>query len=366
MPEILLFTYLFALFSVVGWLLEVAYRSTMERKLVNPGFLAGPYLPLYGNSVLALTFCIIYINHGFLETSVIDLFTKTFPLPGEKSRLIVISGTIVLLKAVLYSFVTTGIEFMTGVFFGRLLKRPLWDYSGKALCVGGSVCLEYSCLWVTLAFLYEYVVFPAALTLGLSFDPDVVFTLSSTVCLVMFVDLMVQMERTVREERAASVAWKEENRREFAEIVNPLLEREEVKNLANFKHHLNKTRLDHSLEVAWLSYMVSKQFSWDYTSAARGALLHDLFHYDWATEGPRFHGFRHPRICLKNAERVTDLNERERNIIERHMWPLTVVPPRYPEAWSVCLADTYYGFKDYAEALRHFRKTADDEGEGRR
>jgi uncharacterized protein len=365
MPEILLFVYLFALFSVVGWFLEAAYRSITQRRPVNPGFLAGPYLPLYGNSVLALTFCIIYVNNGFLEASVTDLVTRTAPLLDENSRLIVAYGAIILLKAVLYSFVTTGIEFMTGCFFGRFLRRPLWDYTGQKLCIGGSVCLEYSCLWVALAFLYEYVVFPAALTLGLSFDPDLVFSLSSAVCLIMLFDLLIQAERTIKEGRAASLAWKEENQREFAAIVNPLLEKDEVKSLANFKHHLSKTRLDHSMEVAWLSYVVSKQLSWDYASATRGALLHDLFHYDWATEGPRFHGFRHPRICLKNAEKITDLNERERNTIQRHMWPLTVVPPRYPEAWSVCLADTYYGLKDFAEALRHFRKTVNGEGKGR-
>jgi len=174
-----------------------------------------------------------------------------------------------------------------------------------------------------------------------------------------------QTARVIRQGRAVSMERKEERYREFAEIVNPLLEKEELKRLADFKHHWNKSRLDHSLEVAWLSYMVSKQLSWDYTSATRGALLHDLFHYDWATEGPRLHGFRHPRICLKNAEKVVDLNVREKNTIVRHMWPLTVVPPRYPEAWSVCLADTYCGLRDYVEVFKHLRKTPNRESEGR-
>jgi uncharacterized protein len=361
MADITLFIYLFAFFSVTGWVLEVLYRSLRKRRPVNPGFLNGPYLPLYGTSALALTFCIIYVNHGFLDSSVVDLINRVVPLLDEKGRLIIAFTVAIVLKGFLYSLVTTGIEFATGHFFRRLLKRPLWDYSEEVLCIGGSVCLKYSCLWIMLSFLYEYLIFPIALAIGLSLNQHLLLALSSAVCLTIALDFLRQMRKVIKNGRAASMMRKEENRREFADIVNPLLEKEELKRLADFKHHLNKPRLDHSLEVAWLSYVVSKQLSWDYTSATRGALLHDLFHYDWATEGPRLHGFRHPRICLENAEKVADLNIRERNTIARHMWPLTIIPPRYPEAWSVCLADTYCGVRDYAEGLRHLRKTANEE-----
>ena len=45
-PTIIFFFFFF--FSISGWIIEVAYRSAKNRHLVNPGFLKGPYLPIYG------------------------------------------------------------------------------------------------------------------------------------------------------------------------------------------------------------------------------------------------------------------------------------------------------------------------------
>ena len=75
----------------------------------------------------------------------------------------------------------------------------------------------------------------------------------------------------------------------------------------------------------------------------RGALLHDYFQYDWHSPQhcglKNLHGFYHPGIALKNAEKAFVLADCEREIILRHMWPLTVVPARYREAWIVTTAD---------------------------
>ena len=42
------FIILFAVYSFMGWLIEVAYRSVTQRKLINAGFLHGPFIPIYG------------------------------------------------------------------------------------------------------------------------------------------------------------------------------------------------------------------------------------------------------------------------------------------------------------------------------
>ena len=270
LSEFLLLLYLFAFFSLAGWILEVSFRSTTRKKLVNPGFLAGPYLPLYGASVLALTFCIIHLNKSLLEPFMAGLINNVTPFVGDRGHILVAAGAIILLKGVLYFFATTGIEFVTGLVFRHLLNRPLWDYSGEAFCIGNSVCLKYSCLWVALAFLYEYVVFPAALSLAKSLDPALLFALGLAVCLVMFLDFCRQLGKTIETRRMLSVAKREESYREFSDIVAPLLEKEELRRLADFKHHRDKTRLDHSLDVAWLSYTIARRLSWDYVSAARG------------------------------------------------------------------------------------------------
>lgn len=77
----------------------------------------------------------------------------------------------------------------------------------------------------------------------------------------------------------------------------------------------------------------------------RGALLHDYFLYDWHIpddENPhRLHGFYHPGVALRNALKEYHLTEREKDIIRKHMWPLTVIPPGCREAWIVSAADKW-------------------------
>ena len=74
-------------------------------------------------------------------------------------------------------------------------------------------------------------------------------------------------------------------------------------------------------------------------------MLHDYFLYDWHDKYHRdvkhLHGFYHPGIALKNALKEYKLTEREKDIIKKHMWPLTVVPPQCREAWIVTAADKY-------------------------
>ena len=114
--------------------------------------------------------------------------------------------------------------------------------------------------------------------------------------------------------------------------------------------HGNTTVYEHCVQVAYESYLFAKehQLQVEMEQLIRGALLHDYFLYDWheKRKGHHFHGFTHPGTALKNAEKEYELGDIERNIISRHMFPLTVVPPMCREAWLVCLADKYCAVKE--------------------
>ena len=38
----------FSFYAFAGWIMETLYRSIQQRRVVNPGFLSGPFLPIYG------------------------------------------------------------------------------------------------------------------------------------------------------------------------------------------------------------------------------------------------------------------------------------------------------------------------------
>lgn len=113
--------------------------------------------------------------------------------------------------------------------------------------------------------------------------------------------------------------------------------------MKNFMQHGDINCLEHSLYVSYTSYLICRWLRFDYRSAARGGLLHDFFLYDWHITKPYrgLHGFIHPHIALENANKYFRMNEVEKDIIQKHMWPLTMSLPKYKEAFVVMLADKY-------------------------
>ena len=115
----------------------------------------------------------------------------------------------------------------------------------------------------------------------------------------------------------------------YVDCVSDLLRHERVHAMKNFIQHGNTSCFEHSLYVSYTSFIVSKKLGLDYRSTARGALLHDFFLYDWHIKGNSegLHGFSHPRVALKNALEFFELNAIEREVILKHMWPLTPALP---------------------------------------
>lgn len=133
---------------------------------------------------------------------------------------------------------------------------------------------------------------------------------------------------------------------EFEECVEHIIHSEPVLKMGDFVHHNTTNCLDHSIYVAYTSFCISKRLGLDYVSTARGALLHDLYLYNWHVNKKQqgrkgMHGFTHPKAAFKNACKYFSINELEKDIILKHMWPLTIVPPKYAESFVVSLADKY-------------------------
>lgn len=110
-----------------------------------------------------------------------------------------------------------------------------------------------------------------------------------------------------------------------------------------FMQHGKVSVYSHSIKVAALSLFLAELFRLKVNRDAmmRGALLHDYFLYDWHEKDAshRLHGFSHARTALKNAKRDFELNAIEVDVIQKHMFPLNLKPPKYKESALVCIAD---------------------------
>ena len=133
-----LFEYLFlyCVCATAGWCIEVVYRGIRHRKVVNPGFLTGCCLPLYG-----IGGSILYLLSGL----------KLRALPNEFLRVAVI-----LLMAVA---VMTLIELVGGAIAVKIFHIRLWDYSNEWMNFKGLICPKFSLFWGLICAAYYFLLY---------------------------------------------------------------------------------------------------------------------------------------------------------------------------------------------------------------
>lgn len=136
------------------------------------------------------------------------------------------------------------------------------------------------------------------------------------------------------------------------------------KKTSNHIQHGTMTVRKHTIDVARTSLWLNEKLgiNCNQRDLVRGALLHDYFLYDWHDKDHvkihRLHGFYHPGIALDNALKEYSLNPRQADIIKKHMWPLTIVPPMCREAWIVTMADKYCSLLETMRLRRSKGRTA--------
>lgn len=129
MQLFLYFVFIFFIGSTLGYVLELFYRRIAGGKWVNPGFLIGPYLPIYGFGLCILT--LIYLL--FYKLNVWSVF-------------------IILLMGASMTF----IELIGGLCFLKTGGVKLWDYSERKWNYKGIICPLFSLIWTLISAIYYY------------------------------------------------------------------------------------------------------------------------------------------------------------------------------------------------------------------
>ena len=130
--------------------------------------------------------------------------------------------------------------------------------------------------------------------------------------------------------------------KEFIEIIDDILKNDTVQMMKNYRQHYQTSCFDHCLMASYSCYLHCKVHNLDYISCARAAMLHDLFLYDWRKRDngrKGLHAFTHPQTAFENASRLFNLSKKEKDIILKHMWPLTLTLPKYRESFILTLVD---------------------------
>ena len=137
MKYLVIISTLFVIGSLLGWCIELFFRRYIsQKKWMNPGFLTGPYLPIYGFGVIllyGLSNIPLRIDNDFVE---------------------------VLIRIIIIGVAMTLDEFIAGLIFIKGFKIKLWDYSNRKGNIMGIICPIFSLIWLAVGSLYYFLLNP--------------------------------------------------------------------------------------------------------------------------------------------------------------------------------------------------------------
>ena len=156
------FTY-FLLYSFLGWVMESIFRSIIEQKIINTGFLKGPICPIYGIGAFIMAFIL-----NRLSNNIIILFFASM-------------------------IILTIWEYVVGVFLEKTFHTKYWDYSDHKINFKGRICLSNSIYWGILGVIFVKYIHPFMKEIISKIDVNLLYFVVTISGIVFFVDVITSI-----------------------------------------------------------------------------------------------------------------------------------------------------------------------------
>ena len=151
---------LFWVSSILGWIVEVIVCSITDKKLVNRGFLIGPYCPIYGCGALIM-------------------LTLT-PFRNSLSVCFVMA-----------LFLCSVLEYITSYVMEKLFKIRWWDYSNDSFNINGRICLRNAIGFGALGVIFTRFISPFYYSVVDNFSYNLLLTIAIIVLIITLIDIFI-------------------------------------------------------------------------------------------------------------------------------------------------------------------------------
>ncbi len=192
---------MFMIYSFIGYICEIISTSLIKKRLVNRGFLCGPYCPIYG-----LGGVFIYFALSRFKDDPITVF-------------------------ILGSIITSALEYFTSFILEKIFHNKWWDYTGRRFNINGRICLQNTLLFGVGALALIYVIQPVIDKFLLALSPKVVLWSSIIIAILFTIDCIYSF----------IVAYNLRNRI----IICEELKRQKIAKLPGMLEKLTRERVDH-------------------------------------------------------------------------------------------------------------------------
>ncbi|MCI8443959.1 MAG: hypothetical protein HFJ37_02100 [Clostridia bacterium] len=150
----------FIIYSFLGWVMESIVRTIAEKKIINTGFLKGPFCPIYGIGAIII---LLFLNQ--FESQPILLFFIAI-------------------------MVLTIWEYLVGVLLEKIFHTKYWDYTDQKFNFQGRVCLVNSICWGILGVIFVKYIHPFIQNIISFIDVKLLHYVMSIIMLVLIIDFI--------------------------------------------------------------------------------------------------------------------------------------------------------------------------------
>lgn len=157
----------FVIYCFAGWCWETSYVSIREKKLTNRGFLAGPYIPIYGSGAIIILFFTLPVKNNLILVFIIGMIAASL------------------------------LEYFTGAVMEAIFKVKYWDYSNDFLNINGYICLKASVTWGVFSVLMIKFVHKPVEKLVLSLSQTFVWVMAVILVVVMATDTVISVKTAI-------------------------------------------------------------------------------------------------------------------------------------------------------------------------
>lgn len=155
----------FAIYSFLGWCVESIYKTILEKKFINSGFLYGPFCPIYGFGAV-----IIILLLKKLPQNIFFIFFMSM-------------------------FLLTIWEYIVGVLLEKIFKTKYWDYSDLKFNINGRVCLKNSIYWGILGVVFAFIIHPFIQKIVNMISVETLFHINIAIYIFLLTDVVITVNR---------------------------------------------------------------------------------------------------------------------------------------------------------------------------
>ncbi|MGN0330951.1 MAG: hypothetical protein ACI4D5_06870 [Kineothrix sp.] len=159
--------FFFYFYCFFGWCFESAYVSLRNRRLINRGFMRGPFLPLYGSGALMMLIVSGPVRDSLVLTYIMGCIGATI------------------------------LEYVTGVVMEALFKVRYWDYSNQKFNFRGYICLSSSLAWGGLTILMTEVVHAPVERLVLGIPENLLTAVTFVLTVILVADFTLSFKEAI-------------------------------------------------------------------------------------------------------------------------------------------------------------------------